>query len=196
MCPKNPSQRLEELRRNSLLEVQHLKSPPESSGRHLSQRDMPAHAAPLPQHKATSPTETRDGASDAKAASGNGSEQSSSFFTTTSSSVTGESLTTVPEEPSSLEASRELGENDVYSPRATQVGPTVATLEAEIAGQATTSGKPLFAEPDFAGGPGPVVLPDTVDDLAPVAPEILRRSPGSFSADKLREGEAISPTER
>lgn len=153
---------------------------------------MPAHAAPLPQKAATSPTSTKDSASKTT------DDNSSSYFTTAASSVTGESLTTVVEEPSSNESSRVLGNdgsNDVYSPRAAQVAPSVATLEAEIAGLATATGKPVFSEPDFAASAGPV-MPETVEDLKSVAPEVFRRSPGSFSADKLKEGEAVSPTER
>ena len=152
---------------------------------------MPAHAAPLPpSHNLPSPTHTKDGASsDAKQTSSSSEQAPSSFFasSTTSSSITGEALTTVPEESSPLDATNH---SDVLSPRATQIGPTVATLEAEIAGQADASGKPVFSEPDFGvgvgGGPGPVIAP----------PPVLARSPGSFSAEKLKEGEAISPTER
>lgn len=154
---------------------------------------MPTHAAPLPIHKVISPTSTKDGASDAKA-SHNASEQSA-YFTTASSSIVGESLTTVPEEASSVESSRELG-GEVLSPRAMQFAPSVAKLEAELEGHATTSGKPMFSEPDFGAEAGPVEPLPTIDDIEPVVPLVLHRSPGSFSADMLKAGEAVSPTER
>jgi hypothetical protein len=156
---------------------------------------MPLHAAPLPLHKVISPTSTTDGASDAKA-SHDFNEQSSTYFTTATSSVTGESLTTVLEESSSVESSRELGGVEVLSPRATQFAPSVAKLEAGLEGHATFSGKPMFAEPDFGAAAGPVEPPATIDDTEPVVPLVLRRSPGSFSADTLKAGEAVSPTER
>jgi hypothetical protein len=102
----------------------------------------------------------------------------------------------VPEEPSSTESSRVLGgsgdgaNDDVLSPRSIRfAAPSVATLEAEISGHSTATGKPVFEEPDFA--PGPVV-----DDVEPVEPEFLRRSPGSFSASTARHSDTVSPTER
>lgn len=64
-----------------------------------------------------------------------------------------------------------------------QAGPiTTATAEAEIEGQASASGKPVFSEPDFG----------------PIAESIgaLRKSPGSFSAESLRGADHLSPTER
>ncbi|KIW06235.1 hypothetical protein, variant [Verruconis gallopava] len=184
----NPAQKLEELRRNSLLEVQHLKSP-EVLGRRLSDREMPAHAVPLPQKVASPPASERPAGSTAAA-------EQSLFSGPTSPH--GESLQTVPEEPSSTESSHVLGgsakeglEGEALDPKATQSAPSVTTLEAEIAGRATATGKPVFTEPDFGPGPGPVE-----EDTEDVAPTGIRRSPGSFSAAALREGEQLSPTER
>lgn len=166
---------------------------------------MPTHAAPLPVNKLSSPSaassSTSDTTSKAVADAATASSQDQSYFANL------ESLQTVPEEPDSNESSRVLPEPtdngasvDVLSPRSVGVAPSVATLEAEIAGRATGEGKPLFDEPDFGpggfdeegSGPGPVV-----DDVEPpTGPAALRRSPGSFSAQGARDGEMVSPTER
>jgi hypothetical protein len=146
---------------------------------------MPAHAAPLPE-KVDSP--------DTKKALVSGTTSIDQSYFSGSPTPHGESLQTVPEEPSSTESSRVLGSSDgtddIFSPRSLAVGPSVATLEAEIAGHATLSGKPMFAEPEF--GPGPVL--DETEP--PIRPDVWRRSPGSFSAVTSRESETVSPTER
>lgn len=207
----NPTQKLEELRRSSLLEVEHLKAAIDAAkqttdqGRRLSNRDMPAHAAPLPPaHNLTSPTE-----SDARHKGSNGNN---------GSSKSQDPLSTVPEEdttPSTESSSRHPGssdgtadpfspiggtsttdtkytEPDILSPKSQTAHPSfsVATLEAGMAGHADMFGRPAFSEPDF--GPEAVV----VDELEKPVMEEKRRSPGSFSAEVLRESETISPTER
>jgi len=174
----NPVAKLEELRRSSVLEVEHLNSP-EAKSRRLSNRDMPTHAAPLP-HKVSSPPSEQHQNAPADTAYFSG-----------ASTPHGESLQTVPEEPSSTESSRLLshdGTSDVLSPRSQTSSVSVATLEAELAGSATYSGKPMFSEPDFG--------PEMPDDVQPPASEFLRRSPGSFTAQSARESETVSPTER
>lgn len=90
------------------------------------------------------------------------------------------------EESSSTESSRLFsndGASDVLSPRSGGSVVSVATLEAEIAGNASFKGDPVFSEPDFG--------PEAVDDRGG-----LWRSEGSFTARAARESEMVSPTER
>lgn len=145
---------------------------------------MPAHAAPLPKKVASPPSDHQPSAS---------ALPSDQTYFSGSSSPHGEGLQTVPEEPSSTESSRVIdndGAEDVYSPP--PIGPSVATLEAEISGHATASGKPLFVEPEFGSSPDI----ETAEDTEPAAPDVLGRSPSSFLALTVKESETVSPTER
>jgi hypothetical protein len=133
---KDPEEKLEQLRRSSLAEFEHLKAA-QIASRKLSDRDMPEHSAmPVPR-----------------------------IYSTKSPS----SEPPIPK-PSSLSPSLPLQQ---------QQYPSISSANAaDIQNQTSTTGQPLFTEPDFN---------ESVE---------VWRSPGAFSADGAAEADAISPTER
>jgi hypothetical protein len=163
--PKNPTESLETLRRTSIT-TDDLKMP---STRKLSDRDMPEHAVSVPA-KSSSPSKFTSSATEP------------SYFPSTS----GGDLATVPEEEGSAGLGND-GTHDDLSPHSSAPQVSNATLAAEISAGATSTGKPMFSEPDFGFG-------EAEQQEAPS--ELVRRSPGSFSAATAREDNPISPTER
>jgi hypothetical protein len=174
---KNPQAKLEELRRRSLVEYEHLKSAGNQRG--LSRRDMPEHASqPI---KTENPI-SEEGQQQLP-------EKEPSYFSGPESAPGaaakipgGEDdqpqLKVQPEKP----GQEEEDNNDDISPTATLSQPiSSTTAAAELSGSATRSGAPVFAEPDFG-----------VDTVGPV------RSAGSFSAACALEAQNqnLSPTKR
>jgi hypothetical protein len=130
---------------------------------------MPEHAVSVPA-KSSSPTKLPLSATEP------------SYFASTS----GGDLPTVPEEEGSAGFGTD-GAHDNLSPHSSAPQLSNATIAAEISAAATSAGKPMFSEPDFGFG-------EAEQQDAPS--ELLRRSPGSFSAATAREDNPISPTER
>ena len=162
---KNPEEKLEELRRSSLVEFEHLKAA-ETAIKKISSRDMPEHAVVPHGSDGTHELEHEL-------------EEPAALKLPEQAYATGEQ----PHTPSALPSSdhTELSPTSQLPPQTDSL--STQTAEAEIEGHASTTGKPVFAEPDFA----------------PVAESIetLRKSsPGSFSADALHAGEHLSPSER
>lgn len=154
MSLKNPSHQLEELRRSSLIEVEHLKMP-EAMQRKLANRDMPTHAAPIPADhlatKAKSPTSPT--------------AQSYVFGTDgidgTNSPRGNRGLEAVPEETpgSSMDYVHQLQEE--YQPQDLERDPlspgsAFGAVQSDTTfnqfsddEHASTGGVPLFSEPEF-----------------------------------------------
>lgn len=177
---KNPEEKLEELRRSSLVEFEHLKVA-ETATRKLSNRDMPEHSA-LPRTDGTQETEDVPSfmlpEQSYSSSSGDNSATSAALAEPTEGDQPPQTSTTLPSRPHMEPA--ELSPTSQIPP---QAGPlTAATAEAEIEGQASASGKPVFNEPNF----GPIA--ETI--------EALRKSPGSFSTESVQEAAHLSPTER
>ncbi|RDI76466.1 hypothetical protein Vi05172_g13569 [Venturia inaequalis] len=150
----NPSHQLEELRRSSLIEVEHLKMP-EAMQRKLANRDMPTHAAPIPADhlatKAKSPTSPT--------------AQSYVFGTDgidgTNSPRGNRGLEAVPEETpgSSMDYVHQLQEE--YQPQDLERDPlspgsAFGAVQSDTTfnqfsddEHASTGGVPLFSEPEF-----------------------------------------------
>jgi len=193
---------LEELRRSSLIEVEHLNMP-EVMQRKMSNRDMPAHAAPVPKelHKNNSSASksSQEHGKQTTISLSSLSVDQQGYFSSASGGSSPRVLQTVPEEPSSTESSKQLDDydHDDLSPSSTiPTAPSVSassetTLAAEITGEgATLGGKPMFTEPDFGKVEGEELEKEGLEK------EGLRRSPGSFSAETAREDNVTSPTER
>lgn len=121
---KNPTQQLENLRKTSLIEFEHLKMPSPTS-RKLSNRDMPEHAVD-PTHPAASSTSPPNPIS----------PPDKGYF----------GLEEIPEEEGSAGLSNESAQDDL-SPTSTLL--SNATVTAELGGGATTGGKVMFQEPEF-----------------------------------------------
>jgi hypothetical protein len=131
---------------------------------------MPEHAVDVPAKSTSPPGKLPASATDP------------SYFASTS----GGDLPTVPEEEGSAGLGTD-GAHDDLSPRSFAPHISNATFAAEFSSGATSTGKPMFSEPDFGFG-------EAEQQEAPS--ELLRRSPGSFSAETAREDNVISPTER
>ncbi|TID24449.1 hypothetical protein E6O75_ATG02814 [Venturia nashicola] len=143
---------------------------PEPMQRKLANRDMPAHAAPIPaDHLATK----------AKSPPTSPTAQSyTSGFDGTRSPRSSRGLQTVPEETP-------ISAIDFAVKPQAQYPSTTAFNQFIDDDHASPGGVPLFSEPAFG-------REETEDDA------VLRRmrSPGSFSAENSRGGEMVSPTER
>jgi hypothetical protein len=179
--------KLEELRRSSLIEVEHLKMP-ETMQRKLTNRDMPAHSAPIPADH-NLPSKVKSPLAQASSPT----TKDAQYYASVSGSSSPRGLQTVPEESigSSMDYVKQLQAHDQpqdLSPGSNFYpgGQSATTLNAELSdGHSTSMGRPMFSEPEFG-------REEVEDD-----PALRRmRSPGSFSAATAREDNTISPTER
>lgn len=177
---KNPEEKLEELRRSSLVEFEHLKTA-ETAARKLSDRDMPEHSALPGTDGAQEPQDVPSFMLPEQvypSSSGGSGATPSALPEPTESDQPQQTFTTLPFRPHMESA--ELSPTSQIPPQAGSL--TTATAEAEIEGQASATGNPIFNEPDF----GPIA--ESI--------ETLRKSSGSFSAESVKAADHLSPTER
>lgn len=159
---------------------------PETMQRKLADRDMPAHAAPIPaDHLATnvkSPPTSPTAQSYPLGSDGASSPRSSRGLQTVPEENPGSSMDFVHEIQAEYQP-RDL-EYNPFSPSSSS-GTVQSTTTFSDNDHATSGGVPLFSEPEFGR--------EEVEDDA-----VLRRmrSPGSFSEENSRGGEMVSPTER
>lgn len=168
---QNPTEKLDELRRSSLIEVEHLqKAAASGSAPNTFQRDMPQHASLL----ASELEKIDEHASE--------DESSSSYF--------GHS-------PSFRNAAMQQTSH-FRSGAPAVMSTSIATETAELSGAADSRGAPIFEEPEFGRDEmedvqsGPPLKAPTPQRI----PLHRQVSPGSFSAASILQSEHLSPTER
>ena len=145
---KNPEEKLEELRRSSLVEFEHLKAA-QTAVRRLSNRDMPEHSAmpgKLDGQDDEVPSFMLPEQVHGTSGGGNG---STSYISRMADPAEGDQTgynTTKSPMHTHMESS-ELSPSSQFPPQTGYV--SIVTEAAEIQGQATTTGNPILNEPDF-----------------------------------------------
>jgi len=145
---KNPEEKLEELRRSSLVEFEHLKAA-QTAVRILSNRDMPEHSGmpgKLDGQDDEVPSFTLPEQVHRTSGGGNG---ATSYIAMMADPADGDqpAYNTTKFPTRTRMESSELSPSSQFPPQTGSV--STVTEEAEIQGQATTTGNPIFNEPDF-----------------------------------------------